>query len=132
MCKSLHILDMQAPSFSSHEACTPSVGHKLVTRGKAESEGVHLSSVNCARHRNDLGSFVECFLGIRDDHLPWWRDAHALPGSHENRKPQDIFEIFDLFAEGRLCKKEFRSSACNGGRFRHCGDVLQMPELHEI
>ena len=81
--------------------------------GKAESEGGHLSPVNRTRHRNDLGSFMECFLGVRDDHLPWWRDAHALTGSDEDRKSEFVLEILDLFAEGRLCKKESFRGSCN-------------------
>ena len=79
-----------------------------------------------------LVRLMECFLGVRDDHLPWWRDAHALAGSDEDRKSEFVFEILDLFAEGRLGKKESFRGSCNGGRLRHCDDVLQMPELHEI
>src|SRR5208337_4885901 len=100
--------------------------------GEAESEGGHLSPVNRTRHRNDFGSFEECFLGVRDDHLPWRRDPHALAGSDEDRESEFVLEILDLFAEGRLCEKESLRGARDGGRLRHCDDVLQMPELHEI
>ena len=79
-----------------------------------------------------LVRLMECFLGVRDDHLPWWRDAHALTGSDEDRKSEFVFEILDLFAEGRLGKKESFRGSRNGGRLRHRDDVLQMPELHEI
>lgn len=100
--------------------------------GIAKSQGRHVARVNSAGQRNNFGAARKRFLCVGDNHLPGWRHANAIALPYEDREPDLVFNVFDLLAQGGLGHVEAFRGPRNVSLFGHHGDVLQMPELHEI
>lgn len=100
--------------------------------GISKPQRRHIARVNRAGQRNNLSTARKRFLRVGDNHLPGWRHANAIALPYEDREPYLVFNVFDLLAQGGLGHVETFRGPSDVGLFGHHGDVLQMPELHEV